>query len=219
MVSHFSGNLRKETDCRNFFIPQGVFLAMKESQGFATEQDSPPGPFFSQNGFLTKRQERRFNCSPKRFGVSVETDLTEPKIKDLILKSEDYDEEDAKVMLNSIIEDRLLAEVEKQNQREERLRKEEREHELQKWRIRAQRNVGHENSTDISITNKASQEMFHRFNMKDDISLNLTLFEHHANLTLLPKAQWFDRVEFNVNFECQYVNNDEVIVLSGLAEL
>ncbi|KAF8770994.1 hypothetical protein HNY73_018458 [Argiope bruennichi] len=41
---------------------------------------------------------------------------------------------------------------------------------------------------------KASQEMFLRFNMKDEISLNLTLFEHHTNLTLLPKAQWVQKL-------------------------
>ncbi|XP_055931730.1 uncharacterized protein LOC129962050 [Argiope bruennichi] len=144
--------------------------------------------------FLLKGKKEDLIALAKQFGVSVESDLTKPKIKDLILKSEDYDEEDAKAMLDSIIEDRHLAEVEKQNEREERLRKEEREHELEKLRIQAQRNVGHGNSADTSITNKASQEMFHRFNMKDDISLNLTLFEHHANLALLPKEQWVQKL-------------------------
>ncbi|KAF8778015.1 hypothetical protein HNY73_014790 [Argiope bruennichi] len=166
--------------------------------------------------FLLKGKKQDLIALAKQFDVSIETDLTKPKIKDLILKSEDYDKEDAKVMLNSIIEDRLLAEVEKQNEREERLWKEEREHELEKLRIQAQRNVGHENSADISITNKASQEMFHRFNMEDDISLNLTLFEHHANLTLLPKAQWIWAQCYLMSIlSASMGNNDEVIVLSG----
>ncbi|KAF8768437.1 hypothetical protein HNY73_021258 [Argiope bruennichi] len=91
--------------------------------------------------FLLKGKKEDLIALAKQFGVSVESDLTKPKIKDLILKSEDYDEEDAKVMLDSIIEDRHLAEVEKQNEREERLRKEEREHELEKLRIQAQRNM------------------------------------------------------------------------------
>ncbi|KAF8792740.1 hypothetical protein HNY73_004306 [Argiope bruennichi] len=90
--------------------------------------------------FLLKGKKEDLIALAKQFGVSVESDLTKPKIKDLILKSEDYDEEDAKVMLDSIIEDRHLAEVEKQNEREERLRKEKREHELEKLRIQAQRN-------------------------------------------------------------------------------
>ncbi|KAF8773508.1 Sialin like protein [Argiope bruennichi] len=156
--------------------------------------------FSLKTALLLKGKKEDLIALAKQFGVTVETDLTKPKTKDLILKSGDYDEEDAKVMLEYIIEDRLLAEVEKQNEREERLRKEEREHELQKLKIQAQRNVGHENSADISVTNKASQEMFHRFNMKDDISLNLTLFEHHANLTLLPKAQWVQKLLGSANF-------------------
>ncbi|KAF8791627.1 hypothetical protein HNY73_006468 [Argiope bruennichi] len=97
-------------------------------------------------------------------------------------------------MLDSIIEDRHLAEVEKQNVREELLHKEEREPEIEKLKIQAQRNAGYKNSADISVTSKALQEMFHRFNMKDDIRLNLTLFEDHANLTLLPKAQWWSSI-------------------------
>ncbi|GFW32623.1 transposon Tf2-9 polyprotein [Trichonephila clavipes] len=41
---------------------------------------------------------------------------------------------------------------------------------------------------------KVIHETFHKFNMKDDISLNLTLFERHAELTFLPKKDWVQRL-------------------------
>ncbi|KAF8789777.1 hypothetical protein HNY73_007690 [Argiope bruennichi] len=154
--------------------------------------------------FLLKGKKEDLIALAKQFGVTVKTDLTKPKIKDLILKREDYYEEANKVMLDSIIEDRLLADIEKQNETNVRLRKEKREHELEKLKIEVQRNVRHETSEDISVTNKVSQEMFHRLNMKVDINLYLTLFEHHANL-LLPKAQWVQNLLGLIHLEVAHL--------------
>ncbi|GFV55962.1 transposon Tf2-9 polyprotein [Trichonephila clavipes] len=41
---------------------------------------------------------------------------------------------------------------------------------------------------------KVIHETFHKFNMKDDISLNLTLFERHAERTFLPKKDWVQKL-------------------------
>ncbi|GFX30318.1 peptidase A2 domain-containing protein [Trichonephila clavipes] len=38
------------------------------------------------------------------------------------------------------------------------------------------------------------RETFHKFNVKDGISLYLTLFERHAELTFLPKKDWVQKL-------------------------
>ncbi|GBN84195.1 Transposon Tf2-8 polyprotein [Araneus ventricosus] len=42
--------------------------------------------------------------------------------------------------------------------------------------------------------NKPIHETFHKFNIQEDISLNLTLFERHAELTFLPKKDWVQKL-------------------------
>ncbi|GFX69770.1 transposon Tf2-9 polyprotein [Trichonephila clavipes] len=41
---------------------------------------------------------------------------------------------------------------------------------------------------------KLIPETFHKFNIKDDISLDLTLFEQHAELTFLPNKDWLQKL-------------------------
>ncbi|GFU68576.1 peptidase A2 domain-containing protein [Trichonephila clavipes] len=128
---------------------------------------------------LSKKNEHLIELA-EELGLIVEASLTKPKLKDLIVKSPDYVEEDVKVMFDSIVKDRIRTE------KKEKLRREERGYELEKLRIQAEKNANAMNNSENVQAPKMIQETFHKFNMKDDISLNLTLFERHAELTFLP---------------------------------
>ncbi|GFY62178.1 peptidase A2 domain-containing protein [Trichonephila inaurata madagascariensis] len=133
---------------------------------------------------LSKKKEDLIELA-EELGLIIEADLTKPKLKDLIVKSPDYVEEDVKIMFDSIVKDRIHTE-----EKAKKLRREEREYELEKLRIRAEKITNTMNNSENVQAPKLIHETFHKFNMKDDISLNLTLFERHAELTFLPKKDW-----------------------------
>ncbi|GFY44775.1 hypothetical protein TNIN_431701 [Trichonephila inaurata madagascariensis] len=139
--------------------------------------------------FLLLKKKKDLIELAEELGLIVEAGLTKPKLKDLILKSPDYVEEDVKVMLDSILKDRISTE-----EKVEKLRREEREYELEKFRIQAERNTNTMNNSENVQAPKLIHETFHKFNMKDDIGLNLTLFERHAELTFLPKKDWVQKL-------------------------
>ncbi|GFX59435.1 retrovirus-related Pol polyprotein from transposon 17.6 [Trichonephila clavipes] len=146
---------------------------------------------------LSKKKEHLIELA-EELGLIVEASLTKPKLKDLIVKSPDYIEDDVKVMIDSIVKDRIRTEEEKlrreEREYEEKLRREELEYELEKLRIQAEKNANTMNNPENVQAPKVIHETFHKFNMKDDISLNLTLFERHAELTFLPKKDWVQRL-------------------------
>ncbi|GFV24856.1 transposon Tf2-6 polyprotein [Trichonephila clavipes] len=67
---------------------------------------------------LSKKKEDLIELT-EELGLIVEAGLTKPKLKDLIVKSPDYVEEDVKVMFDSIVKDRIRTE-----KKEEKLRRE-----------------------------------------------------------------------------------------------
>ncbi|GFW52084.1 hypothetical protein TNCV_2819531 [Trichonephila clavipes] len=148
---------------------------------------------------LSKKKEHLIELA-EELGLIVEASLTKPKLKDLIVKSSDYIEDDVKVMIDSIVKDRIRTEEkeeklrQEQREYEEKLRREEREYELEKLRIQAEKNANTMNNPENVQAPKVIHETFHKFNMKDDISLNLTLFERHAELTFLPKKDWVQKL-------------------------
>ncbi|GFX98667.1 transposon Tf2-9 polyprotein [Trichonephila clavipes] len=158
---------------------------------------------------LSKKKEHLIELT-KELGLIVEASLTKPKLKDLIVKSPDYIEDDVKVMIDSIVKDRIRREIQReyeeklrreQREYEEKLRREQREYEeklreyeLEKLRIQAEKNANTMNNPENVQAPKVIHETFHKFNMKDDISLNLTLFERHAELTFLPKKDWVQKL-------------------------
>ncbi|GFY37175.1 peptidase A2 domain-containing protein [Trichonephila inaurata madagascariensis] len=79
----------------------------------------------------------------EELGLIVEAGLTKPKLKDLIVKSPDYVEEDVKVMFDSIVKDCISTE-----EKAEKLRREEREYELEKLRIQAEKNTNTMNNSE-----------------------------------------------------------------------
>ncbi|GFX94665.1 transposon Tf2-6 polyprotein [Trichonephila clavipes] len=113
-------------------------------------------------------------------------------------------------MIDSIVKDRIRTEEKEklrreqreyeeklrreQREYEEKLRREEREYELEKLRIQAEKNANTMNNPENVQAPKVIHETFHKFNMKDNISLKLTLFERHAELTFLPKKDWVQKL-------------------------
>ncbi|GBM43085.1 hypothetical protein AVEN_120828-1, partial [Araneus ventricosus] len=139
--------------------------------------------------FLLARRKEDFMTLAADLDLTFEASFTKLKLKELIVKSPDYVEDDVKKMLDGIVEERTKGEekAEKEKMRreekEERMQKEEREYELEKLRIQAQRIANIPNSVEnVQTPNKPIHETFHEFNMQEDISLNLTLFERHAEL-------------------------------------
>ncbi|GFU11518.1 transposon Tf2-6 polyprotein [Trichonephila clavipes] len=139
--------------------------------------------------FLLSKKKEDLVEFAEELGLIVEAGLTKPKLKDLIVKSPDYVEEDVKVMFDSLVKDRIRTE-----EKEKKLRREEREYELEKLRIRAEKNADTMNNSENVKAPKLIPKTFHKFNMKNDISLNLTLFERHAELTFVPKKNWIQKL-------------------------
>ncbi|GBM30394.1 Transposon Ty3-G Gag-Pol polyprotein [Araneus ventricosus] len=151
--------------------------------------------------FLLARRKEDLMTLAADLDLTFEASFTKLKLKELIVKSPDYVEDDVKKMLDGIVEERTKgeekAEKEKirKEEKEERMQKEEREYELEKLRIQAQRIANIPNSAEnVQTPNKPIHETFHKFNMQEDISLNLTLFERHAELTSLPKKDWVQKL-------------------------
>ncbi|GFV57637.1 hypothetical protein TNCV_3132251 [Trichonephila clavipes] len=72
---------------------------------------------------LSKKKEHLIELA-EELGLIVEASLTKPKLKDLIVKNSDYIEDDVKVMIDSIVKDRIRTE-----EKEEKSRREQREYE------------------------------------------------------------------------------------------
>ncbi|GBM96973.1 Retrovirus-related Pol polyprotein from transposon 17.6, partial [Araneus ventricosus] len=168
---------------------------------------------------LLARRKKDLMTLAADLDLTFEASFTKLKLKELIVKSPDYVEDDVKKMLDGIVEERTKGEekAEKEKMRkeekeekirmeekeekirreekEERMQKEEREYELEKLRIQAQRIANIPNSAEnVQTPNKPIHETFNKFNMQEDISLNLTLFERHAELTFLPKKDWVQKL-------------------------
>ncbi|GBN33763.1 Tigger transposable element-derived protein 6 [Araneus ventricosus] len=151
--------------------------------------------------FLLARRKEDLMTLAADLDLTFEASFTKLKLKELIVKSPDYVEDDVKKMLDGIVEERTKGEEKAEKERirkeekEERMQKEEREYELEKLRIQAQRIANIPNSAEnVQTPNKPIHETFHKFNMQEDISLNLTLFERHAELTFLPKKDWVQKL-------------------------
>ncbi|GFX13784.1 homeotic protein female sterile [Trichonephila clavipes] len=105
-------------------------------------------------------------------------------LKNLITKSAGYDEEDTKLMYEGIVEERKERELLEERKRRDNL-------ELEKLRIEAQIGLNQEilsrnNCTPSNELNK----LLPKFDMEEDISLYLILFERRACMMNVPKKFW-----------------------------
>ncbi|GFW95420.1 retrovirus-related Pol polyprotein from transposon 17.6 [Trichonephila clavipes] len=127
---------------------------------------------------LSKKKEDLIELA-EELGLIVKASLTKLKLKDLIVKSPDYVEEDVKVMFDSIVKDCIRTE-----EREEKLRREEREYELEKLRIQAEKNVNTMNNSENVQAPKLIHETFH--NSPAEIAEKFEEYES-VRRTLRPK--------------------------------
>ncbi|GFW45133.1 hypothetical protein TNCV_716351 [Trichonephila clavipes] len=124
--------------------------------------------------------------------LKFDKSMTIATLKDLIIGSENYDEELTKNIHSTIVEDRKAREENLRiEEREERLRfeqlrldeqKRKDEFELEKFRIQTQSKLGADTSkeSDTKFLVKEVSKFIHRFDLKEDISLYLKLFERQA---------------------------------------
>ncbi|GFU32577.1 uncharacterized protein TNCV_3044651 [Trichonephila clavipes] len=117
--------------------------------------------------------------------------MTITTFKNLIIDSENYDEELTKNIHSTIVEDRKAREKEKLRieEQKEKLRIEEREENV---RIEEQKekcaDTSNESHTKFLV--KEVSKFIHRFDLKEDISLYLKLFERQAQRLNIHQENW-----------------------------
>ncbi|GFV95867.1 uncharacterized protein TNCV_1729171 [Trichonephila clavipes] len=124
--------------------------------------------------------------------------MTIATLKDLIISSENYDEELTKNIHSTIVEDRKAREENLRiEEQKEKLRIEEREENLriekQKEKLRIEEReekLRFEQLSDIKFLVKEVSKFIHRFDLKEDISLYLKLFERQAQRLNIDQENW-----------------------------
>ncbi|GFR02027.1 uncharacterized protein TNCT_170351 [Trichonephila clavata] len=131
--------------------------------------------------------------------LKFDKSMTIATLKDLITGSEGYDEELTKNLHTTIVEDwksneqRIHIEKREEKLRIEKLRKD--EFELEKLRIQAQSNLGAVTSegSNTKFFVKVVSKFIHHFDLKEDISLYLKLFEQKVQRLDISQEHWLDR--------------------------
>ncbi|GFW04592.1 uncharacterized protein TNCV_2226101 [Trichonephila clavipes] len=137
--------------------------------------------------------------------LKFDKSMTIATLKDLIISSEDYDEELTKNIHSTIVEDRKSKKKKKKklriDEQEEKLRfeqlrldeqKRKDEFELEKLRIQTKSKLGADTSkeSDTKFLVKEVSKFIHRFDLKEDISLYLKLFERQAQRLNIDQENW-----------------------------
>ncbi|GFV23828.1 homeotic protein female sterile [Trichonephila clavipes] len=161
--------------------------------------------------YLGKGRREDLFVLATELNLKFDKSMTIATLKDLIISSEDYDEELTKNIHSTIVEDRKAREenlrIEEQKEklrieeREEKLRfeqlrldeqKRKDEFELEKLRIQTQSKLGADTSkeSDTKFLVKEVSKFIHRFDLKEDISLYLKLFERQAQRLNIDQENW-----------------------------
>ncbi|GFT61563.1 uncharacterized protein TNCV_34231 [Trichonephila clavipes] len=158
-------------------------------------------------GYLGKGRREDLFVLAAELNLKFDKSMTIATLKDLIISSEDYDEELTKNIHSTIVEDRKAREenlrIEEQKEklrieeREEKLRfeqltfdeqKRKDEFELEKLRIQLGADKSKESDTKFLV--KEISKFIHRFDLKEDISLYLKLFERQAQRLNIDQENW-----------------------------
>ncbi|GFU73477.1 peptidase A2 domain-containing protein [Trichonephila clavipes] len=170
--------------------------------------------------YLGKGRREDLFVLATELNLKFDKSMTIATLKDLIIGSENYDEELTKNIHSTIVEDRKAREenlrieeqkeklrIEKQKEklhfeeREENLRfeqlrldeqKRKDEFELEKLRIQTQSKLGADTSkeSDTKFLVKEVSKFIHHFDLKEDISLYLKLFERQAQRLNIDQQNW-----------------------------
>ncbi|GFW15605.1 retrovirus-related Pol polyprotein from transposon 412 [Trichonephila clavipes] len=161
--------------------------------------------------YLGKGRREDLFVLATELNLKFDKSMTIASLKDLVISSENYDEELTKNIHSTIVEDRKVREenlrIEEQKEklrieeREEKLRfeqlrldeqKRKYEFELEKLRIQTQSKLGADTSkeSDTKFLVKEISKFIHRFDLKEDISLYLKLFERQAQRLNIDHENW-----------------------------
>ncbi|GFX93694.1 retrovirus-related Pol polyprotein from transposon 17.6 [Trichonephila clavipes] len=178
--------------------------------------------------YLGKGRREDLFVLATELNLKFDKSMTIATLKDLIIGSEDYDEELTKNIHSTIVEDRKareenlrieeqkekrklrieeqkkklrIEEQKEEKEREEKLRfeqlrldeqKRKDEFELEKLRIQTQSKLGADTSkeSDTKFLVKEISKFIHRFDLKEDISLYLKLFERQAQRLNIDQENW-----------------------------
>ncbi|GFX68386.1 transposon Ty3-I Gag-Pol polyprotein [Trichonephila clavipes] len=161
--------------------------------------------------YLGKGRREDLFVLATELNLKFDKSMTIATLKDLIISREDYDEELTKNIHSTIVEDRKAREenlrIEEQKEklrieeREEKLRfeqlrldeqKRKDEFELERLRIQTQSKLGADTSkeSDTKFLVKEVSKFIHRFDLKEDISLYLKLFERQAQRLNIDQENW-----------------------------
>ncbi|GBM00278.1 hypothetical protein AVEN_32627-1 [Araneus ventricosus] len=148
----------------------------------------------------------------KELDLEPDTPMTIKKLRELITNDANYDEEFSKNLYEDIVEEgkakeelaekqrlEALAETHRKAELEEKQRQEaltelkrKDKVELERLKIEAQLKLGTTtNEADYSqLPNKEVSKFLHRFEVKEDMSLYLILFERQVHRLSIPKEHW-----------------------------
>ncbi|GFT15952.1 uncharacterized protein TNCV_3315171 [Trichonephila clavipes] len=151
--------------------------------------------------YLGKGRREDLFVLATELNLKFDKSMTIATLKDLIIGSENYDEELTKNIHSTIVEDRKAKENLRIEEREEKLRfkqlrldeqKRKDEFELEKLRIQTQSMLGADTSkeSDTKFLVKEVSKFIHRFDLKEDISLYLKLFECQAQRWNIDQENW-----------------------------
>ncbi|GFU32827.1 uncharacterized protein TNCV_4154601 [Trichonephila clavipes] len=152
--------------------------------------------------YLGKGRREDLFVLDTELNLKFDKSMTIATLKDLIIGSENYDEELTKNIHSTIVEDRKAREENLRiEEREEKLRfeqlrldeqKRKDEFELEKLRIQTQSKLGADTSkeSDTKFLVKEVSKFIHRFDLKENISLYLKLFERQAQRLNIDQENW-----------------------------
>ncbi|GFS64481.1 uncharacterized protein TNCV_3956261 [Trichonephila clavipes] len=130
--------------------------------------------------YLGKGRREDLFVLATELNLKFDKSMTIATLKDLIISSEDYDEELTKNIHSMIVEDRKVREENLRiEEQKEKLRIEEREEKLR-----------FEQLSDAKFLVKEISKFIHRFDLKEDISLYLKLFERQAQRLNIDQENW-----------------------------
>ncbi|GFX21489.1 uncharacterized protein TNCV_1399031 [Trichonephila clavipes] len=138
--------------------------------------------------YLGKGRREDLFVLATELNLKFDKSMTIATLKDLIISSEDYDEELTKNIHSTINEKKKLRF--EQLRLDEQKRKD--EFELEKLRIQTQSKLGADTSkeSDTKFLVKEVSKFIHRFDLKEDISLYLKLFERQAQRLNIDQENW-----------------------------
>ncbi|GFT47603.1 uncharacterized protein TNCV_2346121 [Trichonephila clavipes] len=148
--------------------------------------------------YLGKSRREDLFVLATELNIKFDKSMTIATLKDLIIGSENYDEELTKNIHSTVVEDRKAREENLRiEEQKEKLRIEEQKEKLrieeQKEKLRIEEReekLRFEQLSDTTFLVKEVSKFIHRFDLKEDISLYLKLFERQAQRLNIDQENW-----------------------------